>query len=174
MPVDVSINLTALPTKAYPENQDSMTDVQVPGTLSVTLLPPPWKSVAPRSPKCKGRQASLCLRSSVSLPSWGTALYSPPHPSHLPSPQGGSSWASPWTGMGWEWGGRYWGPAGRSWICPFPEVTTRKRVGLSSRILPEGGGEEFGNWRPLLGKPIYHHREKDWRISPECWFSLST
>lgn len=138
---------------------------------------PPWKSVTPHGPKCKGRQASLCLRSNVPILPWGTALYSSPPASHLPSPQGGSSWASPWAEVGWDWERRYWGPPGGSWICPFPEVTTRQRVGLSSRILPGLWKAEVRNLEiggHFWGKPIYHHREKDWRISPECWFSLST
>lgn len=102
---------------------------------------PLWKSVTPHGLKCKGRQVSLHLRSRVPVSSWGTAA---PLYSSLPLAIGllprevvaGLQHTGPWAGMGWDWGERFWGPSGRSWICPFPEVTTRKRVGLSNRISP--------------------------------------
>lgn len=125
------------------------------------------------------RQVSLHLRSSVPVPSWKTAA-----PLHCPLPlviwllakevvARPSSYGA-WAGVELR-GGRL--------------KTTRQRLAsVSSQKFPQGEGydlvnftstlegrdEELGNSRLLLGKPIHHNWETDfWRISPECWFSLS-
>lgn len=156
MPGDVSFWLLS-PQNFTQETQYSRADVQVPETLPANLPALSgslWLLMDLNAMSHWNWQVSLKLRSSVPVPSRGTAatLYSSPPSSHLPSPQGGGSQGFCTLAPGLEWGGRDWEEntedhQAEIGICLPPEVTTGEGHDLAAGFYQHSGGQRWGIWK---------------------------